>query len=56
MVVDVHPDEKDLVLSMVWTLNQDLNKIIEETYGIDMNVPMLLEAKIGKNWLDTVDV
>jgi len=56
MVVDVHPDEKDLVLSMVWTLNQDLNKIIEETYGIDMNVPMLLEAKIGKNWLDTVDI
>lgn len=56
MVVDVHPDEKDLVLSMVWTLNQDLNKIIEETYGIEMNVPMLLEAKIGKNWLDTVDI
>ena len=56
MVVDVHPDEKDLVLSMVWTLNQDLNKIIEETYGIDMNVPMLLEAKIGNNWLDTVDI
>ena len=56
MVVDVHPDEKDLVLSLVWTLNQDLNKIIEETYGIEMNVPMLLEAKIGKNWLDTVDI
>ena len=56
MVVDVHPDEKDLVLSMVWTMNQDLNKIIEETYGIKMNVPMLLEAKIGENWLDTVDV
>ena len=56
MVVDVHPDEKDLVLSMVWTMNQDLNNIIEETYGIKMNVPMLLEAKIGNNWLDTVDV
>ena len=56
MVVDVHPDEKDLVLSMVWTMNQDLNNIIEETYGIKMNVPMLLEAKIGENWLYTVDV
>ena len=54
--VDVHPDEKDLVLSMVWTLNQDLNKLIEETYEIEMNVPMLLEAKIGKNWLDTIDI
>jgi len=37
-------------------LNLELNKLIEETYGINMNVPMLLEAKIGNNWLDTVDI
>ena len=56
MVVDVHPDEKNYVISLIHTLNEDLNLIIEETYGIKMNVPMLLEAKIGKNWLDTVDI
>jgi len=55
-VVDVHPDEKDDVLAMVSDLNNDLNNIIESTYGIELNVPMLLEAKIGRNWLDTVDV
>ena len=55
-VVDVHPDEKDDVLGMVNDLNNDLNNIIESTYGIELNVPMLLEAKIGRNWLDTVDV
>jgi len=56
MVVDVHPDEKDYVISMVEELNKNLNKLVEETYGIKMNVPMLLEAKIGNNWLDTVDI
>ena len=56
MVVDVHPDEIDQVVKLVEDLNLDLNKLIEETYGIEMNVPMLLEAKIGNNWLDTVDI
>ncbi len=56
MVVDVHPGEKDFVINLVEDLNKDLNNIVEETYGIRMNVPMLLEAKIGNNWLDTVDI
>ena len=30
--------------------------IIDKYYGIKMNVPLLLEAKIGPNWLDTKDV
>ena len=37
-------------------MNKDLDKIIEEAYDVKMNVPMLLEAKIGPNWLDTKDV
>ena len=55
-VVDVHPDEIDQVLQMVTDLNEDLTGLIEDVYGIHMNVPLLLEAKIGPNWLDTVDV
>ena len=56
MVVDVHPNEKDYVIAMIDTLNDDLNSIVEEAYGIKINVPLLLEAKIGKNWLDIKDV
>ena len=37
-------------------MNNDLDLIIEEAYDVKMNVPMLLEAKIGSNWLDTNDV
>ena len=55
-VVDVHPDEIDDVLQMVTDMNDDLTGMIENVYGIHMNVPLLLEAKIGPNWLDTVDV
>jgi len=33
-----------------------LNDLVEKYYGVTMNVPLLLEAKLGDNWLDTVDV
>lgn len=56
MVVDVHPDEKEKVLFIIETLNRDIVKLVEDTYDVHMNVPLLLEAKIGPNWLDTVDV
>jgi len=56
MVIDIHPNEKEYVLSIINTLNEDLDKLIEEAYDIKMNVPLLLEAKIGPNWLDTKDV
>ena len=56
MVVDVHPDETQQVLDIITYLNNNINDLVEETYGVVMNVPLLLEAKIGPNWLDTVDV
>jgi DNA polymerase I-like protein with 3'-5' exonuclease and polymerase domains len=56
MVVDVHPDEEQKVLHIIETLNQGINDLVENVYGVKMNVPLLLEAKIGSNWLDTVDV
>ena len=36
--------------------NKDLTDIVNRTFKIDLNVPLLLEAKIGPNWLDTKDV
>ncbi len=56
MVVDVHPDEVKKVLAIVETVNTNLNSIIRDAYDVEMNVPLLLEAKIGNNWLDTVDI
>ena len=56
MVVDVHPDEERKVLHIIELLNQGINDLVEQVYNVKMNVPLLLEAKIGPNWLDTVDV
>ena len=56
MVIDIHPDETEQVLNMINDMNEGLTDLIEVAYGIRMNVPLLLEAKIGLNWLDTVDV
>jgi len=55
-VIDVHPHEKEKVIQIIVDMNNDLDKIIEENYDVKMNVPMLLEAKIGSNWLDTNDI
>ena len=56
VVIDIHPDEIDIVLNMVTDMNDGLSDLVAEVYGVEMNVPLLLEAKIGDNWLDQVDV
>jgi hypothetical protein len=55
-VIDVHPDEEDKVLRIINSANDRLAELVNVKWGIDFNVPLLLEAKIGPNWLDTKDV
>jgi DNA polymerase I-like protein with 3'-5' exonuclease and polymerase domains len=54
-VVDTHPEEKEIVLQIIDDMNAELNDLIEKAYGVVMNVPLLLESKIGPNWLDVKD-
>jgi len=56
MVIDTHPDEIDDVLGTINLINSNLNDMIQKEYDIKVNVPLLLESKIGDNWLDTKDV
>ena len=56
VVLDVHPAEVSSVLSILKSVNKDLDRIIEQHYDVEVNVPMLLESKIGDNWLDVKDV
>ena len=55
-VIDVHPEEEEKVLEIISSMNAGLNDLIAKTYNVTMNVPLLLEAKIGPNWLDVKDV
>ena len=56
VVIDVHPLEEHKVILLLKGINDNLKNIIESYFDIDLVVPMLLEAKIGNNWLDTKDV
>jgi len=56
IVIDVHPDEEKQVIDVINTINNGLTDIVNNTFRIKLNVPLLLEAKIGNNWLDTKDV
>ena len=56
VVIDVHPDETDQVIQIIKDMNSGLNKLVEEAYDVTMNVPLLLEAGLGPNWLEQTDV
>jgi DNA polymerase I-like protein with 3'-5' exonuclease and polymerase domains len=56
IVIDVHPDEERLVIEAIHKTNMELSDLIKVRWGIEFNVPLLLEAKIGPNWLDTKDI
>jgi len=56
VVVDVHPNEINLVINTIKDINNELKQLVERNFAIELNVPLLLEAKIGDNWLDTKDV
>ena len=56
IVIDVHPDEEKGVVEVINKTNRELIDLINSKWEIDFNVPLLLEAKIGKNWLDTKDI
>ena len=56
IVIDVHPNEEQAVLTVIDSTNNKLKSIIDNRWNVNFNVPLLLEAKIGPNWLDTKDV
>ena len=56
IVIDIHPNEIDTVKSIIKSTNKDMTSTINNHFNIDLNVPLLLEAKIGNNWLDMQDV
>ena len=56
VVIDVHPDEEHGVIALIDQINSNLKSIIDDKFSINFNVPLLLEAKIGVNWLDQQEV
>ena len=53
IVIDVHPEEIKKVQTILDNVNENIKYLVDRQYNIDFNVPLLLESKIGDNWLDT---
>lgn len=52
IVIDCHPDEKDICISL---MRQAMLSLPEETirrYGVKYDMPVEIEIKMGDNWLD----
>jgi len=44
------------VIDIIKIVNDNMIALINSAFALEFNVPLLLEAKIGNNWLDTKDV
>jgi len=56
LLFDVYPGEREDIIALVKHIDDNLIGWINEHWGIDFNVPLLLECKIGPNWMETKDV
>lgn len=56
IVIDVHPDEVEEVVGVVNQVQSELQSLIQQRWGIEFNVPLALEAKMGDNWLEQKEV
>ena len=53
IVLDVHPDEKDACIKLLEYAMLSLPTESVNRYGVEYDMPVEIELKIGKNWLDT---
>jgi DNA polymerase-1 len=56
IVIDVHPDEVEQVCAIIKDVQDRLHDLIAQRWGVDFNVPLALEAKLGNNWLEQKEV
>ncbi len=56
IVVDIHPDEEQQVIDVFKEGADNVIPRLEKQYGINFNVPLDVEMKIGYNWLKLNEV
>ena len=52
VVADIHPEEEDIAINLMQKGSANVINSLKELYGIEFNVPLDTEIKIGENWLD----
>jgi DNA polymerase-1 len=52
IVVDVHPDEKDIVKEILIDAMENVAKEVKVRFNYEMVIPLAIEIKSGSNWLN----
>jgi DNA polymerase-1 len=52
IVVDVHPDEKDIVTKILIDGMENVADELSVRYNYEMVIPLAIEIKSGLNWLN----
>ncbi len=56
IVLDVHPDEKNQCIQILKDSMLCLPSETKRRYGVEYDMPVGIELKIGNNWLDLSEV
>jgi DNA polymerase I-like protein with 3'-5' exonuclease and polymerase domains len=56
IVIDCHPDEKDICVSLMREAMLSLPEETMQRYDICYDMPVGIEIKMGDNWLDLHEV
>ena len=56
IVMDVHPDEEKKCVDIMSECMLAIPRESKERYGIEYDMPVGIELKMGKNWLDLEEV
>ena len=56
IIVDIHPDEVDIVPKLVYTTMIEVDKELLRRYGYKAKLPFRAEASIGPNWFNLSEI
>ena len=56
IVVDIHPDEIDIVCSTLYRDMMGVVDVLKNKFNLTLDVPMEVELKIGNDWLDMEEI
>ena len=56
IVVDVHPDEIDIVCTTLYNDMMGVVRELKDKFDLTLDVPMEVELKIGDDWLDMDEI
>jgi DNA polymerase I-like protein with 3'-5' exonuclease and polymerase domains len=56
IVLDVHPDEKEACINLLADCMLAIPTETLNRYGFEYDMPVGIELKLGKNWLDLEEV